>query len=176
MEKDLLNKVDPFFQVRMILELKMKCNHMNGIDFEALEKELWDHNALDISKIPLYGNSGFLLSVLIKPEEEETILSILRKYDTTSAIEKYTFERTTLSRKKEYVKDQDKVLSIKISTKSSTDNKERSKPYNLENQLSAKESIYNRKWEYEELAEYAKSKHISIREAREFWDTVYQNK
>lgn len=160
----------------MILELKMKCNHMNGIDFEALEKELWNHNALDISKIPLYGNSGFLLSVLIKPEEEETILSILRKYDTTSAIEKYTFERTTLSRKKEYVKDQDKVLSIKISTKSSTDNKERSKPYNLENQLSAKESIYNRKWEYEELAEYAKSNHISIREAREFWDTVYQNK
>lgn len=160
----------------MILELKMKCNHMNGIDFEALEKELWDHNALDISKIPLYGNSGFLLSVLIKLEEEETILSILRKYDTTSAIEKYTFERTTLSRRKEYVKDQDKVLSIKISTKSSTDNKERSKPYNLENQLSAKESIYNRKWEYEELAEYAKSKHISIREAREFWDTVYQNK
>lgn len=160
----------------MILELKMKCNHMNGIDFEALEKELWDHNALDISKIPLYGNSGFLLSVLIKLEEEETILSILRKYDTTSAIEKYTFERTTLSRRKEYVKDQEKVLSIKISTKSSTDNKERSKPYNLENQLSAKESIYNRKWEYEELAEYAKSKHISIREAREFWDTVYQNK
>lgn len=176
MEKDLLNKVDPFFQVRMILELKMKCNHMKGIDFEALEKELWDHNALDISKIPLYGNSGFLLSVLIKPEEEETILSILRKYDTTSAIEKYTFERTTLSRKKEYVTKEDKVLSIKISTKNNTDTLKQKEEKNIENPFSEQEKIYNCKWEYEELAEYAKSKHISIREAREFWDTVYQNK
>ena len=129
-----------------ILELSCNLDDMTGEEIGFALEQLMDGGALDAFTAPIgmkKSRPGVMFTVLCRPEDKETMLSLIFRHTTTLGIRENRLRRYTLNRKTETVQTPYGPVRQKVAT-----------GYGLE----------RKKWEYEDLARLARENNVSLRE------------
>lgn len=132
-----------------VVELAANIDDMTGEEIGFAAEMMTEAGALDVYTQPIYmkkSRPAVKLCVITKPEEADRMAKLFLRYTTTLGIRKYTCDRYELNRHSEIRETAEGDISYKISEGFGKKNE---KP------------------EYEELADIARRKKISLREAAE---------
>lgn len=127
-----------------ITELSCNLDDMTPEELGFAAERLWEAGALDVFTAPIgmkKNRPGTLLTVLCKPEQTETFVTLLFRHTTTLGIRENLRNRYTLERKTEVLNTPYGPVHQKISTGYGV---ERCKP------------------EYEDLAKIARTRNVSL--------------
>lgn len=132
----------------MVVELECNLDDMTPEAVAHAMQELLDHGALDVWTLPAgmkKNRPGLLLQVLCRPAEEEELVKLLFRHTSTLGIRRQEMDRYTLDRKFYTVNVDEHLIQAKIS---------------------CGYGITRIKYEYEDLAQLARDKGISIDQAK----------
>ncbi len=135
-----------------VLELCCNIDDMTGEEIGFATEQILSAGALEVFTTPIgmkKNRPGILISCLCMPENKETIISAMFRYTTTIGIREQICTRYVLDRKEEAVETPYGTVRVK-----------RSGGYGVE----------RIKTEYDDIAQIASEKNISVREARRLID------
>lgn len=125
--------------------LETNIDDMNPEFYGYIEEKLFERNALDVFKTPIFmkkGRPGVKLSVLVNEQSEKAVLDVIFEETTSIGVRKYKVEKIMLNRDFSKVKTKYGDITIK-------------KSY-------YKEKLIKYKPEYEECRIIAKEKNITL--------------
>ena len=131
-----------------VAELCCNLDDMTPEELGFAQERLWEAGALDVYTISIgmkKNRPGIMLVCMCRMSEKETFIKLLFKHTTTLGIREYRCGRHTLQRQERTVETESGPVRVKESSGW---------------------GVTRNKAEYEDLAEIARAKGISLREAR----------